>query len=226
MPDQEISPDEERRYLLARQEWDDRYDQLARGRRAWRFTTIILLIGYVVLAVGFVTVSLQVRTVPFLVTENSLGELTTVRGTRLLTDLTPENYRAELSRFIRTARAVSTDADAQAQYIDQAYAFLSQGVASHLDRYYRANNPYKLSERVTRAARVQSVLQLSERTWQIRWFEDRKTLSGDVVETEPWIATVQVKLEPRRNPDIAMLNPSGLTITALDWSAELGGTEQ
>lgn len=225
MADQEISADEDRRFLLARKEWDDRYDQLARGRRAWRFTTIVLLIGYLILAAGFVAVALQVRTVPFLVTENALGELTTVRGTRRLTDLTPQNYRAELSRFIRTARAVSTDGDAQAQYIDQAYAYLSRGVASQLDRYYRANNPYKLSERMTRSARIQSVLQLSEETWQIRWFEDRKS-GGDVVETEPWIATVQVQLELRRDPDIAMLNPGGLTITSLDWSAELGGSEQ
>lgn len=219
------TPAVEPRFLQARKEWDDRYDQLARGRRAWRFTTIVLLIGYVILAIGFVAVALQVRTVPFLVTENALGELQTVRGTRQLTDITPDNYRAELSRFIRAARAVSSDPAAQTQYIDQAYSYLSQGVASQLDAYYRVNNPYKLAERISRSARVQSVLQISDRTWQIRWWDDRKTQTGTLVESEPWIATVQVKLEQRRDPDIAMLNPSGLTITSLDWSAELGGSE-
>lgn len=216
----------EPRFLKARKEWDDRYMALARGKRNWQIAALVMTLAAGGFAVALSIVAVQARPRPFLVTSNDLGELQVIQNTRELTGLTERQYMAELARFIRNARSVVADPGAQKQFLDQTYGYVSRGVERMLNTFYAENNPYTLSERYTQTTRVRSVQRIAENTWQIRWYEDRHSRSGALVETMPWVATLHVTIRPRTELGDILLNPGGVTITSLTWSPELGGPEE
>lgn len=221
-PDEPVEP----RFLKAREEWDDRYMALARGKRNWQIAALVMTLAAGGFAVALSIVAVQARPRPFLVTSNDLGELQVVQNTRELTGLTERQYMAELARFIRNARSVVADPGAQKQFLDQTYSYVSRGVERTLNTYYAENNPYTLSERFTQTTRVRSVQRIAENTWQIRWHEDRHSRSGALIESMPWVATLHVTIRPRTEMEDILLNPGGVTITSLTWSPEMGGTEE
>lgn len=217
---------EERSYRAVRRARDDELAAARRGKRNAEIVALCTTLALLLSVAGLVTVSTQARVRPFIVTENALGELVPVAGAREVQTLTRRQYTGELGKFIRVARSVLSDTDAQQHYIDTAYAYVTDGVANALNNYYKENNPWLLAEEYTRTVRMQSITQIGEETWQLRWIEDRKARSdGRVVGSEPWIATVGVKIDHRRTDEVAALNSSGLTITRLDWSAEIAGNQ-
>lgn len=217
---------DEQSYKAVRWARDDELMAARRGKRNAQVIALCTSLALLLAVAGLVTVSTQVRVRPFIVTENTLGELVPVAGAREVTALTRRQYTGELGKFIRVARSVLSDKDAQQHYVDTAYAYVTDGVANSLNSYYKVNNPWLLAEEFTRTVRIQSVSQIGEETWQLRWIEDRKARSdGRVVGSEPWIGTVAVKVDHRRTDEVAALNSSGLTVTRLDWSAEIAGNQ-
>ena len=59
-------------YVEARREWNDRYLDLARERRLWQIVAGVALVALLVVAGGFVWLSLQHKTVPYIVEVDSL----------------------------------------------------------------------------------------------------------------------------------------------------------
>src|SRR3989442_10227892 len=60
-------------YVEARREWNDRYLELARERRWWQAVAGAEILLLLIFAVGFVWLSLQHKTVPYVVEVDSLG---------------------------------------------------------------------------------------------------------------------------------------------------------
>ncbi len=60
-------------YVEARREWNDRYLELVRERRWWQAVAGAEILLLLIFAVGFVWLSLQHKTVPYIVEVDSLG---------------------------------------------------------------------------------------------------------------------------------------------------------
>jgi type IV secretion system protein VirB5 len=60
-------------YVEARHEWNDRYLDLVRERRWWQAVAGAELVLVLMLAGGFVWLSLQHKTIPYIVEVDSLG---------------------------------------------------------------------------------------------------------------------------------------------------------
>ena len=66
-------------YVEARREWNDRYLDLVRARRWWQITAVAELALVGVLASGLVALSLQHKTIPYVVEVDALGAATAVK---------------------------------------------------------------------------------------------------------------------------------------------------
>src|SRR2546426_8520047 len=184
-------------YVEARREWNDRYLDLARARRWWQLAAIAELALVGVLASGLVALSLQHKTVPYVVEVDALGAATAVKPADAAGRPTDERIvRYQLAAFVRGTRAVMTDRAAMKRSLDQVYAYARGSARVFLDDHYRANNPFEIAKTYTVLPAVTSLLQVSERSCQVRWNEEQRGLDGTLLGRSNWEAVLAVEQRP------------------------------
>src|SRR5262249_34730484 len=143
----EVRMSEPNPYVEARREWNDRYLDLARERRLWQIVTGVTLVGLVVVAGGFVWLSLQHKTVPYIVEVDSLGAALAIKPVISGTHPADERIvRYQLAAFVRGARQVMTDRIAMKKGLEQVYAYARGPARTVLDDHYRTNNPFEIAK--------------------------------------------------------------------------------
>jgi type IV secretory pathway TrbF-like protein len=208
-------------YVEARREWNDRYLDLVRARRWWQITAAAELALLGVLSSGLVMLSLQHKTVPYVVEVDALGAATAVKPAEHAGRPMDERIvRYQLAAFIRGARAVITDRAAMKRTFEQVYAYARGPARTFLDDHYRANNPFEIAKTYTVSPAVTSLLQVSERSWQVRWTEERG-LDGTLLGRSNWEAVLAVELLPPTTADAIQANPFGLYVTEIRWTKQL-----
>ena len=209
-------------YVEARREWNDRYLDLARARRWWQLAAVAELALIGVLAGGLVALSLQHKTVPYVVEVDALGAATAVKPADAAGRPTDERIvRYQLVAFVRGTRAVMTDRAAMKRSLDQIYAYARGSARTFLDDHYRANNPFEIAKTYTVLPAVTSLLQLSERSWQVRWSEEHRGLDGTLLGKSTWEAVLAVETVPPTAADAIQANPFGLFVTKIRWTKQL-----
>jgi len=209
-------------YVEARQEWNDRYLDLVRARRWWQLAAVAELVVVGLLSAGLVALSLQHKTVPYVVEVDALGAAIAVKPAEAGGRPTDERIvRYQLAAFVRGARGVMTDRVAMKRGLDQVYAYARGPARTFLDDYYRANNPFEIAKTYTVSPAVTSLLQVSERSWQVRWSEEQRGLDGTLLGTSNWEALLSVETVPPTTADAIQVNPFGLYVTEIRWTKQL-----
>jgi type IV secretion system protein TrbF len=222
-------------YLEARREWDERYADLVLAKRNWQIAAGGLLALSLILAIGTVWVSTRSRYIPYVVEVDKLGYALTLP--RPLTasanpSVIERMQRYEIAAFIHNARSVSDDPQVEQQQLDTLLAH-ARGAADHfLDGYYHADgfthNPFKLAQKQTITVQIDSILRLSDQSYQVRWTEITHDLNGVVLGLSThWEAQLQTETIPPNSPDTIVNNPLGLYVTQISWTqqAEQAGEE-
>ncbi len=209
-------------YVEARREWNDRYLDLVRARRGWQLTAVAELVLMGVLGGGLVALSLQHKTVPYVVEVDALGAATAVKSAEASTRPTDDRIvRYQLVAFIRGVRTVITDRAAMKRTLDQVYAYARGPARMFLDDHYRANNPFEVAKTSTVVPAVSSLLPLSDRSWQVRWSEEQRGLDGVLLGRSQWEAVLSVETVPPTTADAIQANPFGLYVTEIRWTKQL-----
>ncbi len=209
-------------YVEARREWNDRYLDLVRARRWWQITAVAELALVGVLASGLVALSLQHKTIPYVVEVDALGAATAVKPVEAAGRPTDERIvRYQLAAFVRGTRAVMTDRAAMKRGLDQVYAYARGSARAFLDDHYRANNPFEIAKTYTVLPSVISFLPLSERSWQVRWSEEQRGLDGTLLGKSTWEAVLAVETVAPTTADVIQANPFGLYVTEIRWTKQL-----
>src|SRR5712691_9432247 len=185
-------------YVEARHEWNDRYLELVRERRWWQAVAGAELALSLILVSGFVWLSLQHKTVPYIVEVDSLG-----------------------AALIRGARQVMTDRIAMKKGLEQVYAYARGPTRTYLDDYYRANNPFEVAKTYIVVPTVTSLLRLSPTSWQLRWMEEQRGLDGLLLGKSQWEGVVTTEVVPPTSEETIHVNPLGLYVTDLRWTKQL-----
>lgn len=171
---------------------------------------------------GLVALSLQHKTVPYVVEVDALGAAVAVAPVQPAGRPTDERIvRYQLAAFIRGARAVMTDRAAMKRSFEQVYAYARGPARIFLDEHYRANNPFDIAKTYTVAPAVTSLLPLSERSWQVRWSEEQRGLDGTLLGRSNWEAVLAIEMAPPSNPESIQANPFGLYVTEIRWTKQL-----
>jgi len=209
-------------YVEARREWNDRYLDLVRARRWWQVAAVAELGLLGLLGGGLVALSLQHKTVPYVVEVDALGAATAIKSVDAAGRPTDDRIvRYQLAAFIRGARTVMTDRAAMKRALDHVYAYARGPARTFLDDHYRANNPFEVAKTYTVSPAVTSLLQVSERSWQVRWDEEQRGLDGTLLGRRHWEAVLTVETVPPTTADAIQVNPFGLYVTEIRWTKQL-----
>jgi type IV secretion system protein VirB5 len=215
-------------YVEARREWDERYADLVLGKRNWQIATGGLLAATLILASGIVWQATRSRYIPYIVEVDRLGFALTVPQPltpSAVPDVEGRIERYEIATFIRNARSVSSDPQVEQQQLNLLLAH-ARGAADHfLDAYYHSDgfnhNPFKLAQKQTVSVQIDSILQISKQSYQVRWTEAARDLNGaNLGAPTHWEAQLQTELIPPNSADTIVSNPLGLFVTQISWTQQ------
>jgi len=202
----------ERRHLA----FLDRYRQLARSVRNWQLAFAAAMLLAFLATGGMFSLATQSKVRPYIVEVDRLGNAVAF-GPPEETALPSERlHRSLLALAVRNLRIKVTDPKAQEMLLLQGMGYLKGPALAYVQDWLRANNPYR-HQRENRAVEVQSVLRLSENTWQLQWVETIYDADQDD-RRETWQAVASVALEPPTTNAEILDNPLGLYISALNWN--------
>src|SRR5439155_1182729 len=196
--------------------------ELVRERHWWQAVAGAELALSLILAGGLVWLSLQHKTVPYVVEVDSLGAARAVKAAETGGHQTDERVlRYQLAAFIRGARQVMTDRIAMKKGLEQVYAYARGPARTYLDEYYRANNPFEIAKTYIVVPTVTSLLRLSPTSWQLRWTEDQRGLDGLLLGKSQWEGVLATEVVPPASEETIHVNPLGLYMTDLRWTKQL-----
>jgi type IV secretion system protein VirB5 len=102
----------------------------------------------------------------------------------------------------------------------------TRGKADHfLDEYYHsddaAHNPFQIAQKLTVAVQIDAILKISPNSYEVRWTEVRRDLSGAAVGSPTHgEAQLQTKTAPTRDNDTIVSNPLGFYVTNITWTEQ------
>ncbi len=215
-------------YVEARREWDERYADLVLGKRNWQLAAAGSLAVALILAGGIVWLATRSRYIPYVVEVDKLGYALTIPQpltATVMPDVMARMERDEIAAFIRDARSVSSDPQVEQQQLNALLAHARGAADRFLDAYYHADgfthNPFKLAEKQTVTVQIDSILRLSEHSYQVRWTETARDLNGVILGAPThWEAQLQTERIPPPSSDTIVSNPLGLYVTQISWTQQ------
>jgi len=217
-------------YVEARREWDERYADLVLGKRNWQIAAGGLLVVTLILASGIVWLTTRSRFIPYVVEVDKLGYALTVPQPltpSAVPDVTARMQRYEVAAFIRNARAVSTDPQVEHDMLNSLLAHARGAADRFLDAYYHSDgfthNPFKIAEKQTVSVQIDSILQLSPQSYQVRWAEIPHDLNGiEIGAPTHWEAVLQTQILQPNSDNAILSNPLGFYVTQITWTEQQG----
>ena len=208
-------------FLRARGEWNDRFHGLARGKRNWQIVASALLLSNTVLAAALAWQSTQSRVTPFVVEVDRLGQAVAFGPAERLRKTDERLIRYQLGMLIHDLRTVVGDASAQKELLTRAYAYARGPSVAFLQDHFAENNPFETARTWRVSVELKSILRLSDKTWQLQWAEERRTIAGPEVDSRDWQAVLTIEEDPPKTTEALLLNPLGLYVTEIRWSPTL-----
>jgi type IV secretory pathway TrbF-like protein len=206
--------------------WDERYADLVVGKRNWQLAAGGLLVVSIILAAGLVWLSSHSRYVVYAVQVDKLGYALT--QAQPLTpaaapDMIDRIERYEVASFIRQARTVTSDAQVEQQQLNSLLAHTRGAADRFLDEYYHsdnaAHNPFQIAQKETVSVQIDSILQLSPKSYDVRWTEVRRDLNGAALGMPThWEAELETEIVPPREADTIVSNPLGFYVDRVSWT--------
>lgn len=210
-------------YLAARQEWNERYGSYVKAAAAWRIVGVTGMLLAVISTSYALYQSSQVKLVPYIVEVDRLGTAVNAGFPQQIEYADARVVRATLGNFVSNFRSVTPDAVVQKGYIDRTYAMLrtSDPATEKVNGWFRSNSPFEKARAATIAVEVNNIVPLSNQSYQIDWTEYERDRKGKETGVRRFRAVATVVLTPPQDEAVIRLNPIGLYIRDLDWTAQL-----
>ncbi len=210
-------------YIAARQEWTERYGSYVRAAAAWR---IIGSTAMTIAIIGFgygLYQSSKVKLVPYIVEVDKLGTAVSAGFPEQIDYADQRVVRALIAGFFVSFRSVTPDAVVQKKYIDRTYALLRNAdpATGKVNDWFRDNSPFERARRATVAVEVNNVIALSDQTYQVDWTEFERDRAGKETGVRRFRGIGTVTLTAPQDEAVIRLNPIGLYLRDLDWTAQL-----
>lgn len=211
-------------YLAARTEWNERYAPHIQSKKiAWYFASLCLLITVIAVA-GVSYIGAQAKTIPYIVAVDDIGRPLAVGRADLAAKADPRVIKAELGSFFSDAFTVMADGSGQKLAVNRVYAHISNSSPAFIsmNEYYQQekNNPFKRAVTETVSIAIRSVIQTTDKTWQVEWTEKLRNRSGEPIGERRMKGAVTVSVVPPTNELTIMKNPLGIYIQNISWSQQ------
>jgi type IV secretion system protein VirB5 len=217
-------PHESNPYLAGRREWDERYgDLLSRAKQSNRIAVICAGIALCI-TLGFVVMALRAPKI-IVMAVNSKGEYLGTGSSDQALLVTDDMKRYALSEWVTNLRLVTPDGILERSAVEKVYDMISSGSPAEtvVSDFFRGEPPQIRAQSQTVHVDVNTVLPISEKTYQVEWVEVTRDLQGKVLLEQRWKGafTFVVSSSPRNDERSSRLNPIGLYVTQASWSKVL-----
>jgi type IV secretion system protein VirB5 len=212
-------------YSRAAREWDNRIGSARVQARNWRIMSFAAMGGMLLLGIGLITLSRQKQVETFLVEVDPAGMPGRVTLAGQVYDADDATVGYFVGELVKLVRQRPVDPVVMRQNWAKAYQFLAGGAVASMNRY-AATDPGTLgpgssnaANHTARIVEIGSVVQQSERTWQVRWIE-MTYANGVERRREQYIGLFHVAIRPPTTETETFRNPLGLYVTDFNWSRE------
>jgi type IV secretory pathway TrbF-like protein len=203
-----------------KEEWNDRYMNMANANRNWRIACICSLVATVILGAGNVIQGVSSKVKPYVVeTNNGMPYAIQPLASISVHDEKLINFAA--NQFVINARTVLADPQADKILLDKVYAFAGDNAIKVLHDYYQTHNPLEENRQYTVEVNIVNSLPLSKNTWQVVWDETKRSQDGSEQSKTRWMADLSYQFG-QVNSKFINENPFGLYITSISWSQSTG----
>lgn len=212
-------------YLDARREWNDRFGDAIAAARRWQLVALIsLAIALVGGGFGLYQAG-RIKFVPYVVEVDKLGTPVFSRPIEEASPVDSRVTRSLLGEFVNNWRSVTVDVKVQEDRVNRLYAFLAKSdpAITRISDYFKTagNSPFERGRDGSVAVEILSVVQQSDRGWQVDWREIRYGLNGSPIDTKTFRALANVTFDPPQDERAIRINPVGLYVTDINWSQVL-----
>jgi len=213
-------------FAAGRTEAAERYGYLSKNAAAWRRISLVLLLCCTACVFAVIYTANKVTVVPYIVQVDQHGYQVAIEPVKA-SKVDQRLIISAVARYIWSLKTVFTDQEAQLYLMNYVYNSTPATTAAEIkyQDYYRINNPMDaMATRTSVHAVVNSVLSLSEKTWQAEWTED-SFQDGRKLWTRHYRGIFETAINPPKNMDEILLNPLGIYVTDFNFSEIIGGKE-
>ena len=204
-------------YLNGREEWLERYGSYISRAAQWRMAAFICLIITVVSISGNVIQASQVKTIPYIIEVDKLGNMGAVARADRASATPKRLIQAEIAKCISDWRTVTADVELQQKMIERLSFFMAGSAKGVLRQWYEANNPYEIAKsgKLVHVEIKGLPLPVSSDSYRVEWVETVRSHAGVMLDAHTYEATVTIQINPPTADAVLLRNPGGVYITAL-----------
>src|SRR5688572_14984201 len=187
-------------------------------RRAhwWKVTCLLSWGGNSILGVGLIAVALQAKVVPYVIEVSEPGQVRKIGVVeQQLYNPNQELLKRIVHEFVEHTRNVPRDGLVLGRNWEKAKTVATVPVQQMLKAYAEAANLKELVEKnIAVLATVETVLPLSERTFQVDWLE---TVTGREVSNAAYRGVFEIVVKAPATKEEQERNPLGIYIGWFNW---------
>jgi len=210
-------------YLNGREEWLDRYGSYISRAAQWRIAAFLCLVLMGVSLTGNVIQARQVKTVPYIVEVDNLGNIGVVARADSASSTPRRMIQASIAACIADWRTVTPDVELQRKMIERLTFFMAGSAKGVLREWYEANNPYEIAKNKLVQVEIKGLpLPVSPDSYRVEWMETVRSHAGVLLDSHVYEATVTVQIKAPTTDAVLLRNPGGIYITALSAGKVVG----
>ena len=213
-------------YLNARREWNNQVDRAFSRGHVFQLICVACLLVALAAVAGIIYFASQTKFVPYVIEVDKLGEAVAVGPAQLAGPADARVVRASLAAFIASARIVTPDVDVQRRAVFSVFAMLKtkDPAITKMNEFLngtRETSPFIRAEKITVNADINSVMPISQSSWQVDWQETTRDRDGGLVGKPVHMrAVLEIYILPpstnARESDIQR-NPLGIFVHDYNW---------
>lgn len=211
-------------YLNGREEWLERYGSYISRAAQWRMAAFICLLITVVSISGNVIQASQVKTIPYIIEVDKLGNMGAVARADRASATPKRLIQAEIAKCVSDWRTVTADVELQQKMIERLSFFMAGSAKGVLRQWYEANNPYEIAKsgKLVHVEIKGLPLPVSSDSYRVEWVETVRSHAGVMLDAHTYEATVTIQINPPTADAVLLRNPGGVYITALSAGKVVG----
>jgi len=176
----------ESRFNRVIKQYDGVINKLLNDNKVYRIIALLSIVIVVFATIGWFK-ALSMKNESLLIVEvNELGKaryIEEMKGKASYDRGMIKDYMIEslLSDFLDYTRSVTMDFDLMEKNYKKALAWCSLSVKQKVVNWINEEKPYKDSGRIRRGVSIESIIRLSNASWQYDWFDVDENMQGEVI---------------------------------------------
>jgi type IV secretion system protein VirB5 len=210
-------------YINAREEWLERYGSYISRAAQWRMAAFLCLILTGLSLTGNVIQARQVKTVPYIIEVDSLGNIGAVARADRAASTQRRLIQASIATCIADWRTVTADVELQRKMIERLSFFMAGSAKGVLREWFEANNPFEIAKNKLVHVEVKGLpLPVSPDSYRVEWVETVRSHAGALLDSHAYEATATIQINPPTTDAVLLRNPGGVYITSISAGKVVG----